>query len=346
MINFHNSQLRSYVLHYLPKNDGTNQPIYANNIIQDKSILDNALFKMIQSHFKVPIFYSFDYHNEDVVLNPLYNYVSNTFDNEASVLENSIKSAKLLFEKSKNSFIDGGYFLFGLIDDILIDDEMTNGLVIIKLEEKTHIFDIEQDHQKLGHLIEKSGYAFDRPHKICLILNTCRESGYKILQLDPHNKLEAEYWFKEFLYLKPFTDKHLFTSDYIKLTVNFAKKSGVFKEEESVEKIDLFHKTKEYFSNNDHFKEEEFLEKVFENATKKTEFLNFKSNVEADSNKNYSTDFEISEPMVNKNNRFFKSIIKLDKNFHIYLHGNKDKIERIVEQDGTKYYKLYFDHES
>ena len=217
---------------------------------------------------------------------------------------------------------------------------------LINLEEKTQIYNIEQDEYKLNQLIEKSGYSFEKPHKICLILNSNRDSGYKILQMDPKNKLEAEYWYKEFLYLKPYSDKHYFTSDYIKLTVNFAKKSGVYKEEETVEKIDLCNKTKEYFLKNEHFLEEDFLDTVFDDSRKKTEFLNYKSNTEADLNKNYSKDFEISEHVVQKNNTVFKSILKLDKNFHIYIHGDKDKIERVVEKDGTKYYKIYFDNES
>jgi hypothetical protein len=346
MINFHSATLRSAILHYLPKNEGINQPVYSTDTLSQTKDISGALFKLIQSQFKEPKYYSFDYFNEDLVLNPLYNYVNNTFDDETSILENSIKSAKLLFEKSKNSFIDGGYFLFGIIDDLLVDDELTSGLYIIKLEEKTQIFDIEQDEKNLSHLIEKTGYSFEKPHKICLILNINRDSGYKILQIDPKNKLEAEYWYKEFLYLKPYSDKHYFTSDYIKLTVNFAKKSGTFKEEETVEKIDLCNKTKEYFSKNEQFNEEEFLDTVFDDTRKKSEFLNYKSNTEAELNKNYAKEFEISEHMVQKSNTMFRSILKLDKNFHIYIHGDRDKIERIVEKDGTKYYKIYFETES
>lgn len=41
-----------------------------------------------------------------------------------------------------------------------------------------------------------------------------------------------------------------------------------------------------------------------------------------------------------------KSVIKLDKNFHIYVHGRRDLIERgFDEEKGKKYYKVYFDEE-
>jgi hypothetical protein len=49
---------------------------------------------------------------------------------------------------------------------------------------------------------------------------------------------------------------------------------------------------------------------------------------------------------VKKQSRVFKSVLKLDRNFHIYIHGDKDLIERGVEKDGRKYYKIYYREES
>ena len=56
--------------------------------------------------------------------------------------------------------------------------------------------------------------------------------------------------------------------------------------------------------------------------------------------------FEISDYAVKKQSRVFKSIIKLDKNFHIYVHGDKNKIEKGTDHEGRKYYILYYDDES
>jgi len=43
--------------------------------------------------------------------------------------------------------------------------------------------------------------------------------------------------------------------------------------------------------------------------------------------------------------RVFKSVLKLDKNFHIYIHGNREWIKRGTDPDGRKYYKIYFENE-
>jgi hypothetical protein len=40
-------------------------------------------------------------------------------------------------------------------------------------------------------------------------------------------------------------------------------------------------------------------------------------------------------------------VIKLDKNFHIYVHGNRELIEKGYDEVLQKhYYKIYFDQEA
>jgi hypothetical protein len=56
-------------------------------------------------------------------------------------------------------------------------------------------------------------------------------------------------------------------------------------------------------------------------------------------------EFPISEAAVKKSQKHFKSIIKLDKNFHIYIHGDKSKIKQDQDETG-KFYKVYFEKES
>ena len=44
--------------------------------------------------------------------------------------------------------------------------------------------------------------------------------------------------------------------------------------------------------------------------------------------------------------RVFKSVLKLDKNFHIYIHGDRNKIEQGVDEKGRKFYKIYYEQEA
>ena len=57
-------------------------------------------------------------------------------------------------------------------------------------------------------------------------------------------------------------------------------------------------------------------------------------------------EFAISDSAVKKQSRAFKSVIKLDKNFHIYVHGNNQYIKKgYDETTGMYYYQLFFKEE-
>lgn len=45
--------------------------------------------------------------------------------------------------------------------------------------------------------------------------------------------------------------------------------------------------------------------------------------------------------------RYLRSVIKLDKNFTLYIHGRRDRVEVGEDEErGLRYYKLYFEKES
>ena len=57
--------------------------------------------------------------------------------------------------------------------------------------------------------------------------------------------------------------------------------------------------------------------------------------------------FDISSSAVKRQSRGLKSVIKLDKNFHIYVHGDRQRIQRgFDEASGLHYYQLFFDDEA
>jgi translation initiation factor 2A len=41
-----------------------------------------------------------------------------------------------------------------------------------------------------------------------------------------------------------------------------------------------------------------------------------------------------------------RRVKELDKNFHIYIHGDRTKIEQGVDENGRKFYKIYYDQEA
>jgi hypothetical protein len=112
------------------------------------------------------------------------------------------------------------------------------------------------------------------------------------------------------------------------------------------DQIDLLNRSVDYFKNHECFDKAEFENEVFQDNTLIESFRSFDSSYRQENALDIADDFEISQQAVKKQAKVFKSVLKLDKNFHIYIHGDRQLIEQGIEKDGRKYYKIYFDKES
>ena len=90
----------------------------------------------------------------------------------------------------------------------------------------------------------------------------------------------------------------------------------------------------------------EFVNDVVEKPSLIESFNNYKKDFQKDREIDLSDNFVISESAVKKQARSVKGIIKLDKNFHIYVHGHRELIEQGVDEQGRKFYKIYYSEES
>jgi hypothetical protein len=114
-----------------------------------------------------------------------------------------------------------------------------------------------------------------------------------------------------------------------------------------VEAIGYLQKSVDFFKTNESFNSARFEQDVFEDDTVKAKFNDFKDSYARDRAVNFDANFEIARPAVKKQSRRFKSILKLDQNFEIQIHGNEGLIERGYDETAGKfYYKVYFDKES
>ena len=112
------------------------------------------------------------------------------------------------------------------------------------------------------------------------------------------------------------------------------------------DQIDLLNRSAAYFKDNHTFTKETFEEDVLGNEEIIRSFRHFNDDYQQQHQVQFEPIFEISPGAVQKQSKFFKSILKLDKNFHVYIHGNRDMIEKGVDENGRKFYKLFFDSES
>ncbi len=113
------------------------------------------------------------------------------------------------------------------------------------------------------------------------------------------------------------------------------------------DQIDMLNRSMDYFKTKDQFNMDEFAQEVMHHPEVIDTFKQYRQTYEQAKGVNLDDEFDIHLSAVKKQERVYKTVLKLDKNFHIYIHGRKDLIERGYDDAGSKnFYKLYFDEES
>lgn len=227
------------------------------------------------------------------------------------------------------------------IDNILIGDELTNAIVIVIPDQSDYVM-VNPNKWALS-----KGFLMRKVIIGAVILNIYAEDGYRILLKNHIQKSAAYHLLKnEFLNVQPVQDNFHQTKSYLQMCNSFIKEQ--LPEDASFQKIDqvdVMNKSIQYFKNEDTFDENAFVASVFDKDETANAFKYYKQNYATQHQTELNDNFEISLPAVKKSNKVFKSVIKLDRNFHIYVHGDKALINKGVESTGRKYYKIYFDEE-
>jgi len=300
------------------------------------------LLKYFLSPFQPIDFYNFT-HTVNLELNEVYMIVKKIFDDINEFIPQSINLANLLYEYSSHPKIKGGEFNIVFFNNFIFDDEVINAVGLFKSENNVPF--IKMNPEEANYIIEHEfGFELKGIDKGCIVFNTNETEGFTTLVIDKSG--DTQYWLNDFLKLKSCNDDYNNTKDFMSITKDFVtKKMSEEFDVSKTEKIDLLNRTMEYFKNNDSFDKTEFEEDVFQNENVISSFRKFDSSFRTENRIDLNDSFEISNQAVKKQSRKFKSILKLDKNFHVYIHGNKDLIEKGVESDGRKYYKIYYEKE-
>jgi hypothetical protein len=304
----------------------------------EDSVLKKLFLKPFQAHVST---YEFA-HNIKLDYNVLFG-LSKKIIEEADFIALSQNIAEHLIECSKHPNIKDGELFVVKFEDLLLSNKHYQALGIYKFEEKETYIETKQANKQMDLQFRK-GLGNKKPDKACLIIFT--EEPYTLLIIDS-NSNETDYWQNEFIKHKPKNDNINNTTDFLTLAKNFITEQIPNEYEvNKTDQLNLLNRSVEYFKSHETFDKEEFEQEVFEDKSIIKSFRNFDETWRQEHELDISDNFEISAQAVKKQARVFKSILKLDKNFHIYIHGDRDLIEHGVEKDGRKYYKIYYDNES
>ena len=295
--------------------------------------------------FKSSEYFNF-YHDIDINMNEVFVCVSKIFSNPETLLEQSINLAKHLYEQSVHPKIKGGEFYTVYFKDCIIDGKTVDAVGLFKSENKDTFLKVYPVGD--GFEIEsEKGININKLDKGCLIFNIEKEKGYIVAVVDNTNKgVEAQYWIDDFLHVRQRKDEYYNTQNILSLAKHFIQDALPQQFEVSkADQIDLLNKSVKFFRGKDNFNIEEFTNEVIEQPEVIKKFNQYKSEYAKDYDLEFADDFTISESAVKKQSRALKSVIKLDKNFHIYIHGDRDLIEQGEDKKG-KFYKVYYQEEN
>lgn len=309
--------------------------------------LEHVLIDFFMRPFKPDAFYHFNTES-GLESNDVYQHCKAIFSDPHSFVEKSRFIAQHLHSVSVHPNIKMGELYIAHFIGCVVDGEITDAIGIFKSENKDTFLKVVQQNNHYN-VDMQTGISIKKLDKGCLIFNTEEADGYKLSIVDKTNKSqEAMYWMNDFLKVNFRQDAFYDTKNYIELCKAFS--DGVLTEENNFSTPDQVHfmkNTKEYFQNHEKFDENDFTQKVINEQAVIDAFSGFKEEFQNAYDLEPGNDFPISKPAIKKQNKYFRPVIKLDKNFHLYVHGNPEYMEKGYDQDKRmSYYKLMFHEEN
>jgi 37-kD nucleoid-associated bacterial protein len=318
----------------------------ANALTLNDPVFNKILVKYFLGTLNENELYQFT-HLHELKLNEVYDYISDIFNKDDDFINQSGKLAQFLYSKSTHVKVKEGELCIVYLDNVPFEKNLVPAVGIFKWENKETFLKVLQHGSSL-ELVTEDGISINKPDKGCLVFKTAAAEGYKICVIDHTNKQQdAQYWVNDFLQVQPLADSYHHTDKYLALYKQFVthEYAGKFDVNKS-DQIEMLSRSMDYFKTHDQFSLQEFTGEVIHHPEVVDSFKQYKKHYESSRNYEIEDEFDISLPALKKQQKLFKSILKLDKNFHIYIHGRRDLIEKGVdEMTGKKFYKIYFEEE-
>jgi hypothetical protein len=283
-------------------------------------------------------------HESNLLQNDVYACVSEIFANPNSLTASSKKITQYLYRFANDYAIKTGEIFFILLDNILTEAGTTNGIAIIKMEGATKFIKPQETNQNVEIFFDK-GLMSKNIDKACLVLNDDFKEGFYVY---PFEKTigETNYWNRYFLQCKARTDEFLQTNVLLNTFRQYVMDELPTEQYSKKEKIDLVQNSMNYLvENNSAVDVEDFISKQLVELAHQDDYKASLQVYVKDNEVDLQTTFAASNDAIQYQRKKFRSIIKLDKNFHIYVHSNDELIERGADEKG-KFYKVYFQQEA
>ncbi|HQQ82287.1 MAG TPA: nucleoid-associated protein [Cyclobacteriaceae bacterium] len=309
--------------------------------------LRSRLLSYFLGSFGSEEYFQFTSTDGDFQRNPLYQLTADLFASDDQFQLRTISIAKHLYEVSVHPNIKPGDLYVARFTQVELDDQPVDVIGIFKAESQSNFLQLNKKKDGSFALDCRQGVSLDKLDKGCLIYNMDADSGYRISIVDKTSKsTEAQYWKELFLRVAPIQNHFQATKNVLDIARHFVTDQiGDEFELSKAEQVGYLKKSIDYFKSHDAFNQKEFEQEVFEDPELIKSYKKFDAGFRSQFSMDMEPIFDIAPEVVRRQARVFKSVLKLDKNFHIYIHGDRDLIERGVEKDGRKFYKIYYREE-
>ncbi len=347
MINLENMKVSPLWAHYVG-NKAREEGVKLNNMsinLAENDLDREVLLTTLFSGYKDARLYNL-YHETDIRFNEIYSHCTGAFGDIG--LESEAKLiANYLYQNMNHPKLRECELFVMMLQDVMLDDEITNALGVFKVyQDVTFQRLLPETESAPAHLVTTYGL---RVAESAIIFNTEKEQGYIVAMPATvvNDKQTNVHWIENFLQAKPCNDNFFKTRHAIDLCKNFVKE--VFNEENEVERLDqaeFLHKASKYFKEKDEFNMQEFEHEVINAPEAINSFREYKKVYEEDFDVDIPDTFELSEQAAKKAKTVFKSVIKLDTNFHIYVHGDRELMTKgFDEARNRNFYQFWFEEE-
>ncbi len=192
------------------------------------------------------------------------------------------------------------------------------------------------------------GLPMKKPEFGCLIFPD-QMDGFTTFMLDAAKAdTGGTSWSKVLFPFHQITDDAFHAKQFFKMCKAFSEDVIVKEQQQPKEKqVSFLSDSLKYASDNRAVNFENFKTEVLKEPTVIDAFDSFQEKYSEERQWNPPDQFAVTESVQNQAKKFVKSVIKLDKNFHIYVHGNKERLEKGFDKDKKlHFYTLWFDAEA
>jgi hypothetical protein len=345
LITFENARIEALSVHWVG-NRSIGEPIIISRAPQ-QLIDDKVHYKLLQfflNNFKDRLLFEFT-GNQGSEQNELKNIAGEIFDEPSNLHQKSGEIAHLLYNVSTHHWIKNGECWVAYFSNIKFGDQISDAIGIFKTELKDEFLTIKRTGD--GFVISlNEGFNIKKIDKGCLIMNTPDDKEYEIQVIDNINLQDpAEYWKGKFLGIKPVNNAYLNTSNELKILKAFLEES--LPENDKLERVEKLNNSVHYLNDNDRFKLPDFGSNVFPEKELRKSYNDFRNQYKADLDVEIEDEYDIEHEVVKNPKKYVRGVIKLDKDFHIYVHGSRRNIVRGYDKEkGMNYYQIFFSEET